>query len=96
MIGWGKKILPQFFLKGGQMKYILKNIILFFKYDKKIFLLCVSSVCVSMLSILIAYGIYSNYMVQKLSSENDLRSLQIDISASEEKHLLKVFLQMPS
>lgn len=41
------------------MKYILKNIILFFKYDKKIFLLCVSSVCVSMLSILIAYGIYS-------------------------------------
>ena len=71
------------------MKYILKNIILFFKYDKKIFLLCVSSVCVSMLSILIAYGIYSNYMVQKLSSENDLRSLQIDISASEEKPLTK-------
>lgn len=71
------------------MKYIMKNIRLFYKYEKNIFFLCISSVFFSMISILVAYGIYSNYMVQKIKSETDLNWVMIDIIASEEDPLTK-------
>lgn len=62
------------------MNLIFKNIINFFKFEKKVFVIMFMCVFSSAIILNFSYGLYQNYRVQKNESEIDLKEIYIGIS----------------
>lgn len=65
------------------MKYILKNIKLFIKNEKMIFMLIVICVITSSFIIIFSYGLYQNYRMVEADEESKVNNIYIEILDSD-------------
>ncbi len=74
------------------MKYILKNIYCFIKYDTYIWILFVLMIAISALLTCFSYGVYQNYHVIQKDSAAQTEYVLVEFDQSEESYVTKDML----
>ena len=66
------------------MKYILRNIKMFIRHEKTIFIVMIICILSSALILNFAYGLYQNFNTQKIEDNAELKEIVIDIDDESE------------
>lgn len=74
------------------MKYIFKNIILFIKQERLIFILTILCIICSSIIINFSFGLYQEYNHQKIDAEYGVNRIVIQVNNTETRHITKGML----